>query len=456
MKEQLGGRYGKAMRIWGLAAGLAILLGLSLPAFAQAKFPVSGYGSVEYRWSHADDETYGDATDEDLFGYLSLNLGDPLVNPVTGYIFGRLSYDLTNPNPFDEYYPLADVNDTYDSRFLGNLYLAYAQFNKAPYMESITIGRQMLLDTPVWLYLDGAEAVTAEAPKTWLNAQLGIYGGVPVHLYEADQKDNALYGAFAQVRPWPGNRLRFDWTHAEGEYLFGNELNDYYSVEMWQTLAQYLQLEGRYSMLEDDSHDAEGRMTFYQPDWDVLVQGSYYELLTREQDLALEFDPFFAALHTFYPYWQVGALVSKGLGKYVSVDAGWDMRRLRHNDQENDFNHEFSKYYAALNLSSLFDRLDFSVSYDLWQTEHADHMIQSYGADAAYHVTKDLELSAGTYFDLYKYDYYFEQERDRVQTYFGRVGYLPAKGPGLDVTYEYDDSDLGDYQVLRAEAKYSF
>lgn len=169
-----------------------LLISLSSQALAQGEYPVSGYGSTQYRWRQTDDDDYGEATDQDLYGYLSLNFGNPLVNPITGYLFGRLAGDMDGEQEMEEFYPFAEITDTYDNPS-ERLYLAYIDLNKIPYLAKVSLGRQMLFDTPVWLYLDGALLETAEA-RSLLNAQLGVYGGVPAHLYEENQENNALYG----------------------------------------------------------------------------------------------------------------------------------------------------------------------------------------------------------------------------------------------------------------------
>jgi len=451
-KKSMKEIYGSILRpsLWLMV--ILIQTVLSIPCPAQLKYPVNGFVSSDYRWRQTDDDDYGDATDQDLYGYLSLDFGDPQISPVSGYIFGRLSYDLDGEQDQDEFYPFAEITDSYDNPN-ERLYIAYIDLNKIPYLEKISLGRQFIYDTPVWLYLDGVRVESKEFTQVF-SLKLGGYGGVPAHLYESDQDGNAMYGAFIQFKPWLGNRLKFDWAHAEGEYLYGDETNDYYSAEIWQAIKEF-QLYAGWARLEDEDHSAQARATFYKPEWDLLIQASYYELLEKQKDLAIEFDPFYASLRTLHPYWQMQFLVSKGIGKHFSIEAGWDERQLKEEDDESEFNHSFTRYYVTLALWDLFEHLDMSATGEIWDTGN-DERIETYGGDLTYKFNKDFRLSVGTYYDLYKYEYFLDEEKDKVQSYYTRLSYLPIKGLGAVLDYEFDNTEFGDYQVLRVEARYAF
>jgi hypothetical protein len=427
-----------------------MLMGVCGSALAQVNYPVQGSFTGEYRYRSTEG-----ASDQDAYQYLNLDLGDPSSNAVTGHFFGRLAEDVGGRPKNDEYYPFADIMDTDKTNLDARLYIGYVDINKIQGIDRISLGRMMVDDTPVWLWLDGARVETAEIKKLG-SLKFGAYGGVPVHLYDPETSDNTIYGAFAQARPWLGGRIRFDWTHADEKYLYGNESNDFYALSLWQAIDS-LMVNARYTMLGDQSHDAQARATWYSPKWGVMVQGYYYSLLIAQKNLAIEFDPFFAALHEYYPYQQAGFLASKELGKHFRIDAGGDFRRLLHREDMGSFNHDYDRYFLTLSLLNLpVDKLEISATGEIWNSVDQVEWIESYGGDVSYRISKPLKVSVGTYYELYKYDYYIDEELDRTQTYYARISYHPAKGLGGGLRYEYEDSALGDFQTVRAEISYAF
>ena len=59
-------------------------------------------------------------------------------------------------------------------------------------------------------------------------------------------------------------------------------------------------------------------------------------------------------------------------------------------------------------------------------------------------------------YQLYKYDYYTDSEKDDVQTYYLSLDYSPAPRWVLDVSYQFEDDDFGDYHRVEVGAKYVF
>ena len=429
----------------------ALLLFISVGAEAQVNYPVHGYFSAQYRYRETED-----ATDQDAYQYLSMDFGDPLTNAVTGHFFGRMAEDLMGNRDKEKPYKFAEITDTNDNNFDARLYMADLDINRVPGMEKISVGRQFMYDTPVWLWLDGVRAETAEIAKLG-NLKFGGYGGLPVHMFEPNQSGNSMYGAYAQARPWLGSRIRMDWVHADNEYIYGAEHNNLYSLEIWQIIQQYLTLNARYTMLAEKSHDVRVNASYYNPGINFQARGTFYELIEPEKNLAIDFDPYFAALHEYFPYWQAGLIVSQGLGEHFIMEGGADVRRLSNSRDRSQFNHEFERYYMTLSLLNLpVEGLDLSVTGSLWNSHDQTELLQSYGGDISYRITKPLKASVGTFFDLYQYNYYLNKEEDNVQTYYARLSYLPLKGFGGALGYEYEDTKFGNFNVAKVDLRYAF
>jgi hypothetical protein len=323
----------------------------------------------------------------------------------------------------------------------------------------LRVGRQTMYDSPVFVYFDGGRVETAPA-KTLGNLQVGAYGGAPVNLYESyennTQKDS-IYGAYVQARPWNGGRMRLDWTHVKDEYLYGEMTDDFYALGAWQAITPYLQVHGKYTRFEDENHDALGRVTFYSPKWDLMVQGSYYELLEEESNRTVMFDPMYISNREYHPYWQGQLIVYKGLGDNFAAQGGYDQRQLKDDADVSNYNHEFSRYWGSLTMIGVpVDGLEVTGTGEVWDSEDQLEKIESYGADVTYRPARELATSIGAYYYLYKYDYYLDEEKNEVQTYYAKFKYAPKEGFGVGLLYEYEDDDFDDYQTVKVELKYQF
>jgi len=444
------------------AAALAFL---TAPA-AKSQVNLSGHASTEYRYRATEDET-----DQDVYVYLGLDAGDPYTDMVTGHLFARGAADVDGKTDVeDEFYVFDSADDTYDSSVTGRLYFAYLDFHKVTGIKKIRLGRQTIYWTPRVLYFDGALVETKEAEK-YGNIMMGVYGGLPVNLFESDydlRDQDALYGAYCQARPLPGGRIRVNWTHLDDETLYAveddAENDDYYSVDLTQSFNQYLRVDANYTMLEEVGRDARGSITFYQPEWDFMLQASYYRLLEEQEQESITFDPFFAALFELHPYWQASVLAGKGLGDNFGIEGGYDIRMLSDEDDRGNFNHEFEHYFGTVYAVDLIDGLELSATGEVWDSIDQMEIIRTYGGDVTYRLMDGkLLTSAGTCFQLYEYDYYLDEEKDEVRTYYARVAYKQRQGFGFDLRYEFEDSesdngaDAGEeFHVLRARLKYAF
>lgn len=441
-------------RAGGAVIVLAVLFAI-VPAsetLAQADISIHGYLSTQYRMRQSEDES-----DQDIYQYVGLDLGDELTGKVTAHLLLRLAADIDGKQEVPGYYVFDSVTDTYDESFTYWLYHSYLDFHRVGNVADIRLGRQVMYDTPVTLYFDGGKIETMEWREA-LNLKVGVYGGVPVHLYEIDAEGDAIYGALLQTRPWRGGRFRADWVRVEDENLYGEEENDFYSAAVWQALSQYLMAHARYGWLDNEGRDVTGRLSFYHPDWDLMVMVSYYELLETEEIRTIDFDPFFAAAHAYYPYWQGRFLASKGIGDNFGIEGGVDMRELNDENDMSNYNHEFIRYFGTVYLTDLpTDGLEISATGEVWDSQDQLEYIQSYGGDVTYKTMNDrLAMSVGSYFSLYEYDFYVDEEKEEVQTYYGRIRFSQRKGFGFDVTYQYEDDEFDEYQTLKVGTKFVF
>jgi hypothetical protein len=302
-----------------------------------------------------------------------------------------------------------------------------------------------LYDTPVVVWVAGGWAETEDL--TELKIRVGAYGGLPVHFYESSPEGDLIAGGYAQVRPWEGGRVRADYMYVDDEYYFGEHQNELIGVGAWQDLFDRVQLHALYTWLEQESRDVLVRATYREPDIDLLVQASWYRLFQTQEQYAIEFDPFYNSTLEYDPYDQFRGLVSKGFGDHFVVDGGADARRLRNSRDEGPYNHEYERYFVTPSMKDLpWKGLSVSVTGEFW---NSDDDIWSWGADVTQKLNDQLKGSVGTYYSLYKYDYYANEERDDVRTLYLRLRYRLATGVRVDGGYEYEHSDLDTIHTMR-------
>lgn len=414
-----------------------------------ADVPVHGFVRSRYqgRWTEG-------AKDHDLYETLSVDVGDPERHRVTGHFLGDLSLDLDGNTRETGYNPFDSVRDSKGSDAVPRVYSAYLDIHRVGPVSILRAGRQTIYETPEIAFFDGVRAETEELGANKL--KVGAYGGVPVHLYDGYSTDNRIGGVYGQGHLWQGARTRADFERLEGRNGSEEYKNNLLGLSGWQKVYKLVDLHGRYTRLDNQNRDVLTRVTFTKADWDFRFQASYYELLRAQKATVIETDAFYPILKDAQPYRDYRFLASKGLGDHVNVDAGTDIRRLTHRVDESAYNHQYNRYFGTLDLFDLVVKgssLSFTAEKAVTQETNSD----AQGVDLTVPVADRHKVSVGTAHQLYKYDYYLDEERENVQTYYLKYDFRYTKTLRFGVKYEYeDDGSSGHYNELRCEALCSF
>ncbi|HEX5051206.1 MAG TPA: hypothetical protein VFZ65_05505, partial [Planctomycetota bacterium] len=307
------------------------------PAAAASKpIQVRGMLRARYysRWTGAD-------SDNDLVTTLSVDVGDADHDDVTGHLMGRAAYDFDGRDD-----TFTGLSDSYGGRFDALLYDAYVDLHHVTGFSLVRFGRQPVYETPEVAYLDGVHVTSQEMGD--LAFQLGAYVGSSTHLYESSKTGDLTAGGYAQARPWSQARLRFDYMYLEDDARLGNHENDLVGVGFWQNIGESLQLDAQYSRIENRDRDVLGRAVYHLVDWGLLVQATYFKLLTTQGDLVLEADPYFHALNELHPYDQWSFLASKQVAKMLQLQAAADLRRVSDRTDIGFYNRDYDHYYGTV------------------------------------------------------------------------------------------------------------
>ena len=396
------------------------------------------------RWSGQD-------SDQDLGETVDLEFGNRAHDAVTASLSAGARLDLDGvPSGSSTYYSL---EDTRGGSFDARLYHAWLDVHCASGWEVLRAGRQTIVETPETAWFDGVRAELAESGSARL--RFGAYGGVPVELYSDSRTGDALYGAFAEARPWKGARVRADWMHAEDDLRLGQLSNDLYGIGVWQSLWTSLRVDAEYTRLEEKNRDVRLRANWSASDSDLVLRASWYQLLEPQGALAQAFDPFSSTLYELEPYEQLGLQASKSFGAHLQLQAGYDARRLAHSQDAGTYNHEFDRGWATLGLPGVLPAaLELSLTGELWDTQ--DSSFHTFGAELSRRFDERLDASLGTSYALYKYDLFQARELDHVRSWYARLE-LDRSGPlRLELRYEFEDEPTGQYHDLRLGATWRF
>jgi hypothetical protein len=410
--------------------------------------PIQGSFNLRYLYRATSGES-----DNDLYGFLGLDIGDPATQDFTAHVLAKAAWDVdgdihhTGASTFDS------LEDTYDSRLTAQLYEAYGDWHVRGDVDFVRIGRQILSETPVQTYLDGVRVDTrALGEHSW---KLGAYGGIPSHLYESSPQGDVLFGAYTEARPLPATRARLDWMQVQDDYLDSDRNNALVRLAVWQQLGETLSAYGSYSLLDWESRDFEVRGTWTPSDSDLQVEASYYQLLKTQNANAIEFDPYFDIAGEYHPYGEVRASVAKGLGEHFSLAGGADIRWLYEDADEGQFNHDFERWYLQpAILEWPIEGMTITLTGELWD-DH-DEVITTGEADISQEFTEDTRGHAGTSYSLYKYDFLTMDERDHVRTYYVGVDTRATKQLRLRLDYVYEIDSFDHYHTVRAAATWTF
>jgi len=407
---------------------------------------VSGSLAVGYRG-----RSTGDDQDHDLRAVLALDVLDPRVPWLSGHLLVRGEADLDGHD--DQVF--ADLSSTWDSSLTAKLYLAYAEIDLEELGHGsgrLQIGRQSNPRLPEVLRLDGLSYTSAPLGARAL--ELGLYAGIPVHLYESSSDGDQAFGTFLEGRPWKGGQARLDYMHLEDEQLLGKENNDLLSLWLWQRLARSWQVEGELDHLEGDPRNARLRLLYEDPETETIARLAYHELLTEQTVRVDELDPFTEQLLEYFPFRQATLDLSRGFGRHLLAEVGWDARRMSDEDDVGEFNREWERYRAAVTWRDAgLEGLDLTLDGDRWNDDGRD--VSAFGADVS--LTRDAWRGGlGTYYALYKYDFLELDENEDVRTYYVNGSRQLSERLRLDGSYEFEDDDLETYHTLRLGVRWQF
>ena len=399
--------------------------------------------------------------DQDVFGELRLDVTMPKENRYEFHFFGTARNDFSGTRNQTTFDPLKDIGDTYQASYHGYLYEAHLDINNPfPYFTQIRMGRQAgTRDEQV--FFDGIAADI----KASSALNLTLYGGAAVHLYEIGYHwgDDTLAGAGLDYALGTSTRVSLDYLFVEDEQSFPTspttvDLHDrMISLKLWQSFASFMKASVKYRYLNDEPRDLSVRAISTFPDVDTEINVNYFRQFRTQNELSNELSLYFAILGKSSPYQSIDVKFRKLFGLHYAVDVGYFKRGLLEEDQESAFDKDFSRAFLLFELIDLLkDGLSFTLTGEQWETTGRHYSSAGIDIGYAFKNKKSASINVGTYYSLYKYDYYIEEGlRENVRTYYINGRYPLGKSLSINGSYEYE-AGIENYQTMKLGLRYDF
>jgi hypothetical protein len=457
-----------SLALWQFFPGQRIVAAAETPAISSgdevADDAVRGYLWTRYVHRTARGSE-GTASDNDLFAELRLDTGREQRDRLAFHFFGVGRADLDGNQDRRSYYPLEDIGDAFASAATGSVYEAHLDINRP--LRSVTqvrLGRQAGTRSEA-VFFDGIAAELQPAAALHFT----VYGGAAAHFYEldADWGADVLGGAGADYAPSRNTVLSLDYLYVTDE-LAGSTVetrrDQFAAARIWQRLTDSARGSLSYRMLNGSSRDVTARANQTFVGMGLELSAQYVRQFRTQDQLTTDLSPFTDVLGPSQPYQSLDVKLRQLLGRHVTADLGYFERKLLEATGQNAFNREYTRAFAVLGISDLFRQgLSFSLTGDRWEMNTASSSQKpseySTGADLGYAFKRQGrrgQVNAGTYYSLYRYDYYAQLgERTRVRVYYVN-GKVPLGAHySVNVSYECENG-MDDFQTARIGLRRDF
>jgi hypothetical protein len=418
-----------AARGWVLPCSL-LLLGAVSRAEEGLEWEVEGYVRSELRLRTAEGES-----DLDLTADLFLDAARGGTRPMEARFNGRAHLDIAGDSGPGEL--LYDVWDSFQhalqARFYEGWFEAGNLFDAA---LAVRAGRQFTEEESTYLQFDGVRADLG-LEKQVHGLQITVLGGVPVRFGETDRSGNWLAGLIARWRPQKATRLHLEYYHVSEEVEGFNDPvtdpdeqpetlpagrldDDLVALNVWHKAMERLSLFGRFSLLNGDANELRLNARWTSADTLWTVFGEFEELFQRLFDVTNDLTPFVPMLGSLEPYVRFTARASRRIGEEWIIDFGGSWRALLDDADESEFNHDYlNGLLSATRLGLVEGKLDLTLVVNGYSTSGDD--VLAVGGSGDFKLTGTVTLSGGIDYQLYKYDWLTDDEREDVWTYWARV-----------------------------------
>jgi hypothetical protein len=425
---------------------------------------IDGYLLADTRYRHVESE---DDLDLYLHAYVDAIKRTDEDGAWRALFNGRAIWDIvgdSQPNDF-----LYEFWDTFNGDLQFRLYEASVQgldlFDKK---LNFIVGRQFL-DEDTYFHVDGARVDF----KLGGGGEITVIGGVPVRLSGTSTNDNWMVGLLFKAPIGRRTRVRFSYYHVDEFFPGINDpvvdpqnqpvsipaqqlRDDYFGATIWHRFYQNLRAFGRFSLLNGRANELQLRLRWFTPDGKWTVFGEWYQLFERLNNVTNDLTPYVPMLGSYYPFFRltVRGTYQPSEEWLLTLAGAW--RQLEDESNEGQFNHTYYNYAFTISRTGLLDdKLDLTLA-GVGYTSTQDNDVYATTFSATYWITKELELSGGIDYSLYKYVWFNNSERENVYTYWFRTRWRPDKTWRVVGGISVDDDRFATYLTVFVRATMRF
>jgi hypothetical protein len=291
--------------------------------------------------------------------------------------------------------------------------------------------------------------------------KLSVYGGALVNHFEIDRAegDDTIGGAGLDIAAGPSTGFSIDYLaiNDKRDYLELTDVDDkLLSLKVWQKFSPSVKATARYREQNGDARDLNVRLLGTFPTSGTELSANYQRQFNAQVAQSNPLSPFVDVMGSSEPFQTTEVKVRQFFGKRYAFDIVFAKRDLVGDAKSGQFNRDYTRAAAGFEIDDLFVRnLVLTLTGDEWKSDGRSS--GAAGVDIGYAFGKKgvlTKINAGTYYSLYKYDYYLQpSEKTDVRTYYLAARVPVAKQVALSLRYEFEQS-LDDYQTFKAGIRY--
>lgn len=290
-----------------------------------------------------------------------------------------------------------------------------------------------------------------------------LYGGAAIHMYEIGrtETDDTVAGAGLDVYPTASTGISLDYAtlkDTRNSLEMVDARDKLLSVKLWQRFTPSMKATVRYRFENGEDRDLNVRLLGSFPGFGAEIGAGYFRQFETQAEQSNALSPFVDVVGQSDPYQSYEVKLRQFFGKRYALDLAYFKRELTGNAVPGAFNREYSRSAAGFEVSDMFiANLSLTLSGDQWRSPAQN--FTSGGAEIGYSfgTTGSMaRINTGTYYSLYKYDYYLQLgERTNVRTYYVNTKVPVVKQVALNLGYELERS-IEKYQTFKAGIRYDF
>ncbi len=372
---------------------------------------------------------------------------------------GDMIEDIDSQDDDDQTDRTRTIHDTWNSFYHGYLYICQAELYELDRIKYARVGRQYVGHELATTHLDGFNLLL-DLNLFGTRVKPFAYAGLPVRLYEdGGSFDAGEVGGGAHIFLDNSTKITLEHQFIEEKPdiagTYGTSEKKRYQLSAFAIRRSFFNK--RYGsislfMLNNSPRHINTMFSALFDELDLDVDASYFYQFKEIDNMPTTVPPYTALTGRIKPYHLVTIDIMKGLYEDIWLSGGTELRLLDSGEEETDFNHSYNHEYLALIIENLPIRgLRFSLQADFWEVMDSNNedTILTFGGELGYRRPEDIDISIGSFYSLYKYDYFMDtDEKTDVYTVYADARYYIQTGLYFDARYELDIYDIYEHRFI--------